>query len=339
MPSMKDFVIFMILSGLVVLLGIGCLPNTNTSPADNIQIPTLEHTETNLPEVKVEEVTRKISPTSTPASENPNEETSEETSAGSSSSDSVRGESSTSLSNNYRVVYVEEDDTLNLRNGPGIENDILAEISPNADGVKVVGKGQMVLGSLWVPVEYEDMAGWVNSRFLSQEISRNEFCEDEEIEELVASAYQAIISRDGSQLNGLVAEDRSFRIRRHWWNPEVVIGYDEIAGLFDDVTSYDWGIADGTGDPIEGSLSEIVVPLIDRDLKDFSESSCNEILHGGTAGLVQIPPTYEGINYYSFYRAAEADEIEFDWGTWVLGIEIWQGTPSLSYLVHYEWEI
>jgi hypothetical protein len=56
--------------------------------------------------------------------------------------------------------------------------------------------------------------------------------------------------------------------------------------------------------------------------------------------LVQVPPEYIGFNYYSVYRTAVDDEDNpFDWGSWVIGIEYWDGLPYLVYLIHYEWEI
>ena len=45
-------------------------------------------------------------------------------------------------------------------------------------------------------------------------------------------------------------------------------------------------------------------------------------------------------SHYSVYRPAIDDEDNiFDWGSWVIGIEYWDGTPHLVYFVHYEWEI
>ncbi|MCA9979043.1 MAG: hypothetical protein KC413_24950, partial [Anaerolineales bacterium] len=69
-----------------------------------------------------------------------------------------------------------------------------------------------------------------------------------------------------------------------------------------------------------------------------TEMRCNDILAGPTAGFVQLPEGYDALNYYSLYRPA-ADESGFDWGTWVVGVERWNGRYYLSYLVHFEWEI
>jgi hypothetical protein len=79
--------------------------------------------------------------------------------------------------------------------------------------------------------------------------------------------------------------------------------------------------------------------MLERDLLPATETGCNEILHGGTAGLVQLPDSFAGINYYSFYRPAGPDEVEMDWGTWVAGVERWQGSYQIAFLVHFAWEI
>ena len=87
-----------------------------------------------------------------------------------------------------------------------------------------------------------------------------------------------------------------------------------------------------------GSFAKVILPMLQKDLLGASETACNEILSGATAGLVQLPEGYEALNFYSLYRPA-TDEIEFDWGTWVVGIEQWNGRYYLGYLVHFAWEI
>ena len=66
--------------------------------------------------------------------------------------------------------------------------------------------------------------------------------------------------------------------------------------------------------------------------------ACDEILHGPTAGLVILPDGYEQLHYFSAYRPAPESQ-EFDWGTWVIGVDRWQGQYYLSYLIHYDYEI
>ena len=336
--------IFLISTSLTILILVACLPNTRSTSDESIQVPTPEASPiTNAEES--DRATQSLDPTTSPSADIQQEVDSPPTEGvgegieTSPTTDITGSKATEMIASEYRVVFVEEDDVLKIRNGPGVEFDIVGEIQPSTRGVKITGAGQTVIDSLWVPVEYEDVSGWVNSRFLTEVISQEDFCGDEDVENLVDGAFEALVNEDGEGLSQLVAEGRSLRVRRHWWNPEVSFNKDEVAILFESEQSYSWGIADGSGNPIEGTFSEVIHPILERNLMAHSERGCNEILHGGTAGLVQLPPSYNGINYYSFYRPAGPDEFELDWGSWVMGIEVWQGQPYLSNMVHYEWEI
>lgn len=67
----------------------------------------------------------------------------------------------------YRVVRVADDDVLNVRNGPGVEYDIVGTLPPDAEGVRIVGEPVQVNDSFWVPIEWNDVQGWVNSFYLA----------------------------------------------------------------------------------------------------------------------------------------------------------------------------
>jgi hypothetical protein len=239
----------------------------------------------------------------------------------------------------YRVIFVADDDVLNVRTAPGVANPVAGELAPDAGDVIVSGPGELVTGSLWVPVVAGPVSGWVNSQFLTESVPGEAFCNDAAAEELVATFRAAVAARDGEGLAGLVHPDRGLRIHRHWWNPEVRVSRAEAADLFRGNQTYYWGVADGTGDEMRGPFSRYILPALERNLLPATETACNRILHGSTAGLVQLPEGYESANYYAVYRPAGEGVIEFDWGTWVIGIERWQGDYYLSFLVHFEWEI
>ncbi len=238
----------------------------------------------------------------------------------------------------YRVIHIDENDILNVRNGAGVSNDIVASLTPGQSGVRVVGFGQDVNGALWVPINVNNVSGWVNSRFLTEDIPSDVFCADSEARALLDEITAVIENRNGNGLADISSLTRGLRFRRYWHQDGVRFEDEEIANVFSSSQSYFWGIADGTGDDINGSFSEIILPRLDRNLLQATEIGCNEILNGGSAGFIQLPFRYEGANYFSMYRPAPADQ-ELDWGTWVVGIERWQEQYFVSFLVHYEWEI
>ena len=65
----------------------------------------------------------------------------------------------------YQVANVEEDDVLNIRNGPSEYHDTVGAIPPTARGVKIVGECE----DIWCPVMHDGTKGWVNRYYLAPE--------------------------------------------------------------------------------------------------------------------------------------------------------------------------
>ena len=237
----------------------------------------------------------------------------------------------------FQVVYVAPDDVLHVRSGPGVGNDIIGELPPDATGITITGDGQMVEGSLWVPITANGTSGWVNTVYLTEIITTTDFCQDAAANTLITDLQKALHDRNGAVLAGLVHPTRGLTIHWHWGNPAVNIPPETITDVFSDSASYYWGIEDGSGLDINGSFAEVALPLLDNDLVLGTEIACNQILAGNTTGMVRLPDGYDQINHYSVYRPAT--DIGFDWGSWVVGIEKIEGRYIVTYLVHFAWEI
>jgi uncharacterized protein YgiM (DUF1202 family) len=238
----------------------------------------------------------------------------------------------------YEVAFVLPGDTLNVRSGPGIEHPVVAELEPGESGLEMAGPGAEVAGALWVPVTDGEMAGWVNSSYLTGDVTSEAFCNDPAVEELLEELKTAVIRQDGAALAQLVHPQRNLRLRVSWWNPEIIVPQAAVDDLFNSTVSYEWGTADGSGLPITGSFAEVIYPLLQQDIAGDTITGCDVVLGGPTTGLLKLPDPYEGVRHISIYRQGQ-DETQFDWGAWTVGIEQWQGTYYLSFLVHYAYEI
>jgi hypothetical protein len=183
------------------------------------------------------------------------------------------------------------------------------------------------------------VTGWVNGRYLTGDVPAADFCRDEAVSALLAQLETAVAAADGAALADLVHGERGLRVRESWWNPEVYFAGDQISTLFTAETAYDWGREDGSGFAITGSFAEIIAPRLQRDLVGADETACNEIPHGATAGYVKLPPEYDPVHHFAFYRRPAAGAHEFNWGTWAVGVEWWNGRYYVSYLVHYDYEV
>lgn len=239
----------------------------------------------------------------------------------------------------YRVAFVAAADTLNVRRRPGADEAIVAQLPANAGGIQVTGEAEETRsGATWLPVTTAAGDGWVNSRFLTEDVSREVFCGDPAVAALLDQLRTAVAEEDGRLLEELVHPERGLRVRLNWWNPEVLISGNDVRQLFRAEKRQEWGTAEGSGETIRGSFNEVVRPRLERDLLPATDRRCDEGVFGPTAGLTNLPEGYEAVRFYSLHRPAPAEQ-ELDWGTWLVGIERWEGRYYLSYLVHYRWEI
>lgn len=69
----------------------------------------------------------------------------------------------------YQVAHVEDDDVLNIRNGPSEDHETIGEIPPNGRGVRIVGPCKID----WCPIAHGDAKGWVNRYYLMAEPAAN----------------------------------------------------------------------------------------------------------------------------------------------------------------------
>jgi hypothetical protein len=234
------------------------------------------------------------------------------------------------------VAFVAPNDMLNVRDGPGIDNSIVEELAPGTGDIVIMGVGQEVEGSTWVPISGPG-EGWVNSRYLTGEMTGSEVCGDTAVYDLLSTLETAVTTEDGELLASLLHPERGLRIRTAWWNPEVQISTQLAPTLFTSSTEYDWGVQEGSGLPLLGTFSDVILPDLQRDLPG-AQLTCDQHQHGPTAGIVQLPDEYGGLHFLNAYRPA-TDESGFDWGAWAVGIEFWQGRYYLSFLVHYAYEL
>jgi hypothetical protein len=58
---------------------------------------------------------------------------------------------------------------LNLRAGPGVDFDVVAELAPLEADVIATGRSRLIddMSSIWVEAEVDGVTGWANSRFLA----------------------------------------------------------------------------------------------------------------------------------------------------------------------------
>ncbi len=69
----------------------------------------------------------------------------------------------------YQVIKVESWDTLNMRAGPGVGQDAVAQLPHDATGIELLGDTQQVGKTHWVQISWQDKRGWVSKAYLGKQ--------------------------------------------------------------------------------------------------------------------------------------------------------------------------
>lgn len=133
------------------------------------------------------------------------------------------------------VVGVAHDDRLNVREGPGTNFDVVAELESTADGVVATGRARQLARTIWYEVAVDGTIGWANSSLLA-------------FAGVVDDATSAIVSSIGFvpgaetlvDLGTEVAEDRAAGGE----NPRIVLSVAPTVGDLGEITYDVIGLGD-----------------------------------------------------------------------------------------------
>ena len=243
----------------------------------------------------------------------------------------------------YAVVDVANDEELNVRLLANPSSDIVGAIPFYGLDVEVTGPGAQVGGGLWVPVVYQDVTGWVNSRYLARQQGW--------VNELVAARAAEIVTAlknwDTRELTAYVHPEQGLRFSPYTYvragqeppeNQDLVFPAEHIWDFFSDYAVYHWGWFDGSGEPIEMTFEEYYgrfiydVDFCRPDIVSFVEF----VGWGNTVNNIQdVYPDAVTIEYH--FEGLEPAYAGMDWRSLRLVLEELDGTWYLVGIVHDEW--
>lgn len=243
----------------------------------------------------------------------------------------------------YSVAFLADGEILNVRSGPGVTFDIISNLESNSHKLIPTGVKEIVDEITWVEIQQENRTGWVSGDYLTEEKTAGEVCNDPRVGEILDRFTQAVRDKDGETLSRLVSPVHGLTIHHNLWNPPVIFkSLKDILPIFTSSEEFDWGIQDGSGEPIIGSFNDKIMPLLENVLLQNHTRHCNTlergVATGPTAGYVYWPYDYSSFNYIAMFRPAPSDQ-ELDWRTWVAGIEYVDGQPYVVVLIQFHWEI
>ena len=240
--------------------------------------------------------------------------------------------------NPYAVILVSQGDVLNIRTGPGVTNALAGRLEPTAKDAQRTGRASAADSDSWVEIHSAGGDGWVNSRFLTEQVPSSTFCTDARVNTLLNSLKTAMLSSNGELLSSLVGPVHGVDVRL--WRYGTIANYTpaEAAWLFQSDYVVDWGPAPGSGQETPGTFKAQLLPKMQEVLSANFTLHCNNTLDFATFSTDPWPPEYSNINYYTVYKPGSEQYGGLDWRAWTVGIEYVAGEPTIFSLIHYQWE-
>ena len=169
-------------------------------------------------------------------------------------------------------------------------------------------------------------------------MSPSAFCTDARVVPLLRDLERAVNTSDGELLMSLVSPAHGLDVS--YIRSGMVANYsvEEASWAFQSTYAVNWGTGAGSGEPVTGTFSEIVLPALQDVFKNVT-MDCNAITLGGATYEAAWPDEYANINFFSLHNPGnDSSYAGLDWQTWLVGVEYVEGQPYLFSLLHYQWE-
>ena len=114
---------------------------------------------------------------------------------------------------------------------------------------------------------------------------------------------------------------------------------DEIKKFDKNTNSFVWGVFDGSGDPIEMTISEYFGRFVyDKDFICATQIGVDYLVKTGNA-LENLADIFPGARFVDFHFPGDEKNDGLDWSSLRLVFEEYNGGLRLAALVHSEWTV
>src|SRR5574341_1649576 len=103
----------------------------------------------------------------------------------------------TAVKNPYTVILVSPGDVLNIRTSAGVANPIAGTLPPTAKDVSRTGPASTSDGDRWVEIQSAGGNGWVNAKYLTEQVNSSGFCSDANVNSLLGELKKAMLNSNG----------------------------------------------------------------------------------------------------------------------------------------------
>ncbi|HSF85825.1 MAG TPA: GerMN domain-containing protein [Acidimicrobiia bacterium] len=242
-----------------------------------------------------------------------------------------------------RVVLVAEDDVLNVRLAPGVSNEIIGMLAPDAVVIPT-GPQAQVGSSTWIELVTPAGAGWVNGHFLADAAPFDAATFPDGAVLAVIQEMSEIMAARGDL--SAVVHSRGLYVSHH--EAPIRFTAEELTDVLTDPTTYKWPSNTlNVNDPDEAKEipdRTFTQAVGDRFVSTWDDpdrvTTANEPIEGGNGRIAEyaIPFELKGFNYVGVYDPGDnPDYGGLDWTIWYVSIDYEDGQPVVAALTLDEW--
>lgn len=244
---------------------------------------------------------------------------------------------SSASTGSYAVVGISANDVLNIRSGAGVTNPVVSSFAYNANNVTRTGASSVVNSAEWWQVQQPGGGtGWVNSFYLTEYVPTGTFCADSRVSTLLTNLGTALKNSDGAAFAALVSPKHGVDMRLANGDNPVNFSQTGVNSIFSSSSTYNWGAAPGSGQNVNGTFKDVMLPKLVEVYNSSYQLTCNDTSKVGSISG-PWPNSYTSINFYSVYKPATPG-VDLDWRDFLVGIEYVNGQPYLFSLINFQWE-
>jgi hypothetical protein len=236
----------------------------------------------------------------------------------------------------YAAAFVPAGQSLVVHSAAGDAQPVVATLSAVTRDLMVTGQKTTMGADTWSQIHIPGGSelGWVNSYYLTEQVSAATFAADPQMVVMVNTLKEASNNSNDLQLAGILRDPHGLDVRvSHFANP-VHYSVTQAYSIFSSPTVIDWGPGPGMGADIIGSFSDQIRPRLLDTLNGSYQLYPNDSSLLG--GILNTWP-YPNVNYVTVFRPG-APGNELDWRAWLVGIEYINGHASIVALIQYQWE-
>ena len=242
----------------------------------------------------------------------------------------------------WGVVLIDPliDDSLNLRERPGVTGPILTTLHRTQTGIVPTGRVSPVSGRPWYEVTAHGVTGWVHGRYVTAIWPVDDVGTQWDWRGAVDRFAQALATRQGLPeavtWRGFYAVDGGGGL--HWWPPAA------LPRLVTDDTRLRWnfGAASWEETGLIHTFADVVAIPFLEDYYDHDAELAVAAVPLGTNAV--IPAVAVSTAFANFSWVAVHDPVDnpdfggLDWSTWLVYLELDGDTPRVVGVQQHQWE-